>query len=84
MVDNATTCLDRPDCFAYEGRQFDEDGGCWRALEFTECVADRMCGGAVTYAPGPGGTCWEFPSTCLPDGWEEALCEDMADAPPCP
>ena len=33
------------------------------------------CGMAMTWASGPEGTCMEFTSTCIPDGW--SICNPL-------
>ncbi|GMV41931.1 MAG: hypothetical protein AMXMBFR64_36470 [Myxococcales bacterium] len=47
--------------------------GCWTAL--TEDGSAWTCGGAATTCSHPAtGESWTFPSTCIPDGWDESTC----------
>ncbi|HEX2881156.1 MAG TPA: hypothetical protein VHO25_16610, partial [Polyangiaceae bacterium] len=55
-------------CFANQGQRLDTTLNCFQR-QFGGCTPNLPCGGALTTAIDAEGTCWMFPSTCLPTGF---------------
>jgi hypothetical protein len=71
---------------AIRGMPFDTAANCYGAEElagFGPQGADGDCFDVQTVAVAPGGACWLFPTTCLPDGFTDAGENPLLDPPPC-
>jgi hypothetical protein len=68
-------CSGDPRCFTFKARKFDATRSCaartWSRVACGTREADfGGCGEALTEAHSPSGETFEFPSRCIPLGWE--------------
>jgi len=66
-------CLESMACAPIVGRRVDVAEECVGPVEVVGCMQPGVCGAAMTTARDAAGDLWEFPSTCVPSSWEEAL-----------
>lgn len=66
-----------------EGYPVDEERGCLGELQVAGTAQCAENDGGVTYAVDPDGACWMMPTTCIPDGFEEAgadaVCREVTE-----
>ena len=67
------------------GAKIDFDRNCLRdAIVLERKRGSTKCGGTITYAADPKGVCYQFPSTCIPQGFaEDDACVPPGDPLPC-
>ena len=60
-----------PDCGQdLMASSLDRERQCWLEPRTVGCIEnDRVCTTVITYGVDPTGTCYRFPSGCIPDGF---------------
>lgn len=57
-------------CSTLDAQPWNEAQACVDAFTVVSCTSpEDACDSAVTWAQDPDGTCWQFPSSCVPVGW---------------
>lgn len=84
---SVAACANDALCSVISAAPIDGAGMCAQMPVPVGCMpSGRPCGEAISFAADPEGRCWQFGTTCIPEGWQgDAMCrpDDAGQFPAC-